>query len=140
MKKHLSFTVILVLVAMFGCKVGPNFETPVVQTEPYFRYDSLRNDTVVNLMWWELFKDEQLQALSAEQWEVVRAIIRCRTAALGGHLWQCDHCGHNQIAYNSCRNRHCRTSIETTQKALLQIVISYLDTPPSGGLSFILFT
>jgi hypothetical protein len=31
----------------------------------------------------------------------------CRTAALGGHITQCDHCGHEEQAYNSCGNRHC---------------------------------
>ena len=35
------------------------------------------------------------------------AIERCRTAALGGHVEQCDTCGHLRIAFNSCRNRHC---------------------------------
>src|SRR5260370_38483108 len=35
------------------------------------------------------------------------AIERCRTAALGGHVEQCDACGHQRIYYNSCRNRHC---------------------------------
>jgi hypothetical protein len=63
---------------------------------------------------------EQLQALSPEQWEVVRAIIRCRTAALGGHLWQCDCCGHNQIAYNSCRNRHCPACQASARAAWLE--------------------
>ncbi len=38
---------------------------------------------------------------------VMSAIERCRTAALGGHVEQCDACGHQRIAYNSCRNRHC---------------------------------
>jgi hypothetical protein len=38
---------------------------------------------------------------------VMRAIEICRTAALGGHKDQCDHCGHLEISYNSCRNRHC---------------------------------
>jgi len=37
----------------------------------------------------------------------MRAIEVCRTAVLGGHKDQCDHCGHLQISYNSCRNRHC---------------------------------
>jgi hypothetical protein len=37
----------------------------------------------------------------------MRAIELCRTAALGGHKDQCDHCGHLEISYNSCRNRHC---------------------------------
>ena len=35
------------------------------------------------------------------------AIERCRTAALGGHVARCENCAHVQIAYNSCRNRHC---------------------------------
>ena len=35
------------------------------------------------------------------------AIVSCRTAALGGHVERCEDCGHSQIAYNSCRNRHC---------------------------------
>jgi putative transposase/transposase-like zinc-binding protein len=35
------------------------------------------------------------------------AIERCRTAALGGHLDECDACGYQRISYNSCRNRHC---------------------------------
>lgn len=39
--------------------------------------------------------------------KVMRAIESCRTAALGGHLEQCDTCGYQQPAYNSCRNRHC---------------------------------
>jgi len=38
---------------------------------------------------------------------VIHAIEVCRTAALGGHRDQCDHCGHVEISYNSCRNRHC---------------------------------
>ena len=45
--------------------------------------------------------------LLPEQRRVMRAIERCRTASLGGHVEQCDACGHQRIAYNSCRNRHC---------------------------------
>lgn len=41
------------------------------------------------------------------QMRVLSAIEKCRTAALGGHLWQCDQCGAQKISYNSCRNRHC---------------------------------
>jgi len=37
----------------------------------------------------------------------MRAIEVCRTAVLGGHKDQCDTCGHVEISYNSCRNRHC---------------------------------
>src|SRR5215472_1584981 len=40
--------------------------------------------------------------------KVLRAIARCRTAALGGHIDKCTSCGHRAtISYNSCRNRHC---------------------------------
>jgi hypothetical protein len=48
-----------------------------------------------------------VSSLSAVQRRVVQDIVDCRTAALGGHLEQCDQCGHQQIAYNSCRDRHC---------------------------------
>lgn len=43
------------------------------------------------------------------RWEerVLRELAACRTAALGGHADQCDHCGQTRVAYNSCRNRHC---------------------------------
>jgi hypothetical protein len=44
---------------------------------------------------------------SREQRKVLRAIERCRTAALGGHRDGCDACGYERIRYNSCRNRHC---------------------------------
>ncbi|MGF6472960.1 hypothetical protein QFZ89_008211 [Paraburkholderia youngii] len=46
-------------------------------------------------------------SLDREQYRVMRAIEQCRTAALGGHVEQCDACGHQRIAYNSCGNRHC---------------------------------
>lgn len=45
--------------------------------------------------------------LSGAQRRILRAIRSCRTAALGGHVQRCDHCQHQRIAYNSCRNRHC---------------------------------
>ena len=39
--------------------------------------------------------------------KVLRAIVNCRTAVLDGHLQNCSNCDYQQIAYNSCRNRHC---------------------------------
>ena len=47
--------------------------------------------------------------VSLDQLKVMSAIERCRTAALGGHVERCENekCGYTQIAYNSCRNRHC---------------------------------
>ena len=45
--------------------------------------------------------------VSLGQRQVMSAIERCRTVALGGHVARCEDCAHTQIAYNSCRNRHC---------------------------------
>jgi hypothetical protein len=45
--------------------------------------------------------------LPASHKKVMRAVSACRTAELGGHLKQCDTCGFEHPAYNSCRNRHC---------------------------------
>src|SRR6201986_4033473 len=45
--------------------------------------------------------------VSLGQLKVMSAIESCRTAALGGHVARCEDCAHTQIAYNSCRNRHC---------------------------------
>ena len=53
------------------------------------------------------FRRVHAKSLSVGQKRVLRAIERCRTAALGGHLEQCDQCGHERNAYNSCADRHC---------------------------------
>jgi DNA-directed RNA polymerase subunit RPC12/RpoP len=45
--------------------------------------------------------------LTPDQDKAWHALLRCRTSALGGHLYACDHCGHEVPMYNSCRNRHC---------------------------------
>lgn len=45
--------------------------------------------------------------LSFGQLRVMSAIEACRTAVLGGHIAKCEDCAHADIAYNSCRNRHC---------------------------------
>lgn len=50
--------------------------------------------------------EQQHQPLQQHK-RVLNAIAKCRTAALGGHVDLCDHCGHQRISYNSCRNRHC---------------------------------
>ncbi len=44
---------------------------------------------------------------SHEQERVLQAIEHCRTAALGGHVEQCESCQAQRLCYNSCRNRHC---------------------------------
>jgi putative transposase/transposase-like zinc-binding protein len=56
---------------------------------------------------------------STAQRRMLQAIGQCRTAALGGHARQCDHCGHEEISYNSCRNRHCPKCQGSAQAAWL---------------------
>jgi hypothetical protein len=45
--------------------------------------------------------------LPASESRVLDDIVHCRTAFFGGHLLRCNECGHEDISYNSCRNRHC---------------------------------
>jgi len=53
------------------------------------------------------FRQTHAEVLGRGQLRAMRAIERCRTAALGGHVEQCDACGHRRITYNSCRHRAC---------------------------------
>jgi len=63
----------------------------------------------------EIFKagfteyENKFGPLPAQQYKVAKAIMDCRTEALGGHIYQCDACSHELTLYNSCRNRHCPT-------------------------------
>ena len=52
-------------------------------------------------------RQQQLGYLSLGQLKVMSAIEQCPSAALGGHVLRCSTCAQPQIAYNSCRNRHC---------------------------------
>jgi hypothetical protein len=68
--------------------------------------------------------------LSGAQHRALRAIAVCRTAALGGHITQCDHCGHEVQAYNSCRHRSCPKCHGAAQAAWLAAREGeVLDTP-----------
>jgi len=77
---------------------------------------------------------DQLDGLSPEQRRVLQAITHCRTAALGGHRRQCEACGHEELSYNSCRNRHCPKCqgldearwIEAQQRDLLPVQYFHL--------------
>ena len=53
------------------------------------------------------FRDRHGASLSTARWKAMRAIENCRTALLGGHVERCGDCGHQRVAYNSCRNRNC---------------------------------
>ncbi len=58
--------------------------------------------------------------LTPEQRRALKDLISCRTAALGGHVLGCPECGHRQIAYNSCGNRHCPTCQATAAARWLE--------------------
>ena len=75
------------------------------------------------------------------------AIERCRTAALGGHVARCEDCAHEQIAYNSCRNRHCpkcqgaaaRTWLAERQAELLPVGYFHLVFTLPGQIADIAY-
>jgi len=73
---------------------------------------------------------EQHPWLSVQQRSVLRAIARCRTAALGGHVDTCRACGHQAMSYNSCRNRHCpKSQAQARERWLRARERDLLDVP-----------
>ena len=54
-----------------------------------------------------VFLDRARMCFDRQHWKALNAILRCRTAALGGHVDECSRCGKRVLSYNSCRNRHC---------------------------------
>jgi hypothetical protein len=57
----------------------------------------------------DVYRDHAGASLPAAHRRVLTALTQCRTAALGGHVEQCDDCQYRRVWYNSCRNRHCPT-------------------------------
>lgn len=76
--------------------------------------------------------------LSTAQARVWRAIAACRTPALGGRLQQCDQCGHRQLLFHSCRNRHCPQCQSTARDAWRQARLAELLPVPYCHLVFTL--
>jgi hypothetical protein len=81
---------------------------------------------------------QQFGGLSRDQARVVAALTSCRTAALGGHVEACDACGHRQIAYNSCRNRHCPKCQAAATARWLERERDYLLPVPYSHVVFTL--
>jgi hypothetical protein len=68
--------------------------------------------------------------VSPQQRKALRDIGSCRTAALGGHVEQCDQCGHRLTGFNSCRNRHCpKCQFSARDKWLAQRARELLPVP-----------
>ena len=86
------------------------------------------------------YQDAYLATYSAspQQRRVIHDLMACRTAALGGHLRRCQECGHEQIAYNSCRNRHCPKCQASKQAAWLEAQCANLLEVPYYHLVFTL--
>jgi hypothetical protein len=66
------------------------------------------------------WRQAQRGHLSLAQLKVMSAIEQCRSAALGGHVLRCGGCGADQVAYNSCRNRHCPKCQSSAAKRWLE--------------------
>ena len=76
--------------------------------------------------------------LTPEQRRALNDLISCRTSALGGHILGCPECGHQQIAYNSCGNRHCPTCQATAAARWLEACAAELLPVPYFHLVFTL--
>jgi ribosomal protein L37AE/L43A len=79
-------------------------------------------------------RDEFLQrygaSLTPEQRRALDDLTACRTAALGGHVLECPECGHQEVSYNSCGNRHCPKCQATAAARWLETqAADLLDTP-----------
>lgn len=77
-------------------------------------------------------------ALSTPQAKAWRAIVACRTAALGGQQLACDACGHRHWQYHSCRNRHCPQCGSRAKDAWLQARLAEVLPVPYVHLVFTL--
>ena len=68
-------------------------------------------------------------SLPTQHWRILRALLACRTPALGGHRYRCQECGQTHFVPHSCRNRHCplcqgqaaREWLDQQQRALLPV-------------------
>jgi hypothetical protein len=91
----------------------------------------------------DAFLDAYGDTLSSEQRRALADLACCRTAALGGHVEACDRCGYQQVAYNSCRNRHgpkCQATeaarwVEARAAELLPVAYFHVVLPLPATLS-----
>jgi predicted Zn-ribbon and HTH transcriptional regulator len=75
------------------------------------------------------FLERYRSSFGFQQLKAFRAILRCRTAALGGHRDACLRCGYQTISYNSCRNRHCpKCQVQARERWLAARERELLDT------------
>ena len=71
-------------------------------------------------------------------WQAMRAIEQCRTQVLGGHVYRCPDCAHDDYRYHSCRNRHCPQCQHQTGQQWLEMQQALLLPVPTFLLTFTL--
>jgi hypothetical protein len=78
----------------------------------------------------DTFLEQYGASLRPEQRRALDDLTACRTAALGGHVLECPECGHQEVSYNSCGNRHCPKCQATAAARWLETqAADLLDTP-----------
>jgi len=78
----------------------------------------------------DAFLQQYGTGLTPEQRRALDDLTACRTAALGGHVLECPQCGHQEVSYNSCGNRHCPKCQATAAARWLEAqAADLLDTP-----------
>jgi ribosomal protein L37AE/L43A len=78
----------------------------------------------------DVFLQRYGASLTSEQRRALDDLTACRTAALGGHVLECPGCGHQEVSYNSCGNRHCPKCQATAAARWLETQAGdLLDTP-----------
>ncbi len=78
----------------------------------------------------DAFLQEYGAGLTPVQRRALDDLVACRTAVLGGHILECPECGHQEVSYNSCGNRHCPKCQGTAAARWLEAqAADLLDTP-----------
>ena len=80
----------------------------------------------------DTFLERYGASLTTEQRRALEDLTACRTAALGGHVLGCPGCGHREISYNSCGNRHCPKCQATAALKSTRSPFDGLEVPPGG--------
>ena len=76
------------------------------------------------------YDQQRTGQIPSQQRKAMRAIVRCRTEALGGHIYQCQECEERRYSYHSCRNRHCpKCQHENGQEWLAEQQALLLNAP-----------
>ncbi len=78
----------------------------------------------------DVFLQRYGASLTPERRRALDDLTACRTAALGGHVLECPECGHREVSYNSCGNRHCPKCQATAAARWLEAqAADLLETP-----------